>query len=331
MKLSALADLGSFALLGPGFGDGGITLLSDLRPSEHPQLVYAAFEPAATALCYSAESHRSTELDFDVQPRPISFTLRAEKYHEKVMLVREAIARGDVYQVCHTVRADLPAVAGEEIFALLCSRGVPRFASWVRLPGGEEFVSASPELFFECKGSVIHAEPMKGTAAADAGAFLEESEKERSELTMITDLLRNDLTRVCRPGSVHVACPRRLVELPYAIQCVSDIVGELAEGATPLDALAALHPGGSVTGAPKRAALDMIRTLEPEPRRAYCGALGFCQGNRGTFSLLIRTASKTPSGWVYGVGSGIVYDSDPDLEFDELNVKLGALQCDTPS
>ena len=142
---------------------------------------------------------------------------------------------------------------------------------------------------------------------------------------MITDLLRNDLTPVCKPRSVRVTNERRTIVLPYAIQTVSDIEGELMDTATPLDVLAVLHPGGSVTGAPKQAALEHIRRLEPTPRGQYCGSLGLWQGDRAVFSILIRTATKTPIGWTYGVGSGVVYDSDAESELRELRIKLGAL------
>jgi anthranilate/para-aminobenzoate synthase component I len=195
----------------------------------------------------------------------------------------------------------------------------------VRLPDGEEFVSASPELFFETRGNLVHAEPMKGTGRRDGALELELSEKDKAELAMITDLLRNDLTPVCKPRSVRVPCARRTIELPYAVQTVSDVVGELAEGMTALDVLSALHPGGSVTGAPKQAALQIIRELEPTPRGAYCGALGLWRGDRAVFSLLIRTALRTDTGWTYGVGSGVVYDSNADSEYDELQIKLEAL------
>jgi anthranilate/para-aminobenzoate synthase component I len=202
---------------------------------------------------------------------------------------------------------------------------VPRFAAWVRLPDGSEFVSASPELLFETDARQVHAEPMKGTARPGAGGLLETSGKDRAELAMITDLVRNDMAQVCREKTIHVANQRRVLKLPYALQTVSDIVGVLDDGKTALDVLAALHPGGSVTGAPKQAALTMIHKLEPDQRGAYCGALGLLTGERAVFSLLIRTAARSAQGWVYGVGSGIVYDSDPQAELDELRVKLGAL------
>ena len=348
MKLSTLQAAGPFALLGPGFGNGRLRLLGDLEETAlptgpetgatRPRLVFAPFETAGSApRSFAARACRTIDLELDGPARPLVVTLDVEGYDRTVARIRDAIAAGDVYQVCYTVKGRLapagPAgsapLSGAELMRLLCAGGVPRFAAWVRLPGGDEFVSASPELFFAIEGRQIRAEPMKGTALAGAHGALEASDKDRAELAMITDLLRNDLARVCRPGTVRVACPRRRIALPYAVQTVSDVIGELPADASALDALAALHPGGSVTGAPKQAALSLIRDLEKGPRGAYCGALGLLEGERATFSLLIRTAAKEEAGWVFGVGGGIVWDSDAATELAELHVKLGALRCDT--
>ena len=339
MRLSELLDLDSFALLGPGFGGGACVLLADLREGGQGEqrLVYTPFEgEAGSARTFSAGGARALArgadepLEMNVPPRELEARLDEGDYARDVERIREAIAAGDVYQVCHTVRSRVGAASGAELFTGMSARGLARFAAWVRLPGGPEFVSASPELFFETDGRAVHSEPMKGTARPGAGGELEASEKDRAELAMITDLVRNDLVPVCRPRTVRVACERRVVELPYALQTVSDVVGELAEDITPLDVLDALHPGGSVVGTPKRAALAMIRDLEPGPRGAYCGAMGVCREGRSVFSLLIRTAERRPEGWVYGVGGGIVYESDAGRELEELRVKLGALRCRTP-
>ncbi|MGC4123132.1 MAG: chorismate-binding protein [Myxococcales bacterium] len=327
MKLSAVDRGDPFALLGPGFGRGRMLLVDDLgaaASTRAPLVAYVPFEAREPTLL--GGTARPVDLELDVAPRSLAPALEEQGYREAIETVRETIAAGDVYQVCHTVRARLSPVAGSELFATLCARGVPRFAAWVRLPDGTEFVSASPELFFETDRGRVHTEPMKGTARAGEGGKLDASEKDRAELAMITDLLRNDLTPVCRPRSVEVPCPRRFLELPYALQAVSDVVGELAEGKGPLDVLGALHPGGSVTGAPKKAALELIGKLESSPRGAYCGALGLLEDERSAFSLLIRTATKVADGWVYGVGSGVVYDSSAEAELEELRVKLGALR-----
>jgi anthranilate/para-aminobenzoate synthase component I len=337
MTLDSLERLESFALLGPGFGNGSFVLLQGLqecsaaRDDSHAQLVFASygaagreariFEPSSISQC--------AEPLCPALEQPI---VRFEDagIRQAIDRIREAIAAGDVYQVCFTVRAKLDATCGSALLSAMCAGGAPRFAAWVRLPGGPEFVSASPECFFEVEGRRVRSEPMKGTAAPGQGANLESSAKDISELAMITDLVRNDLTRVCEPRSVKVSCARRKLELPYAIQMVSDVEGVLRKGNGPLEVLDALHPGGSVTGAPKESALEMIRLLESTPRGPYCGALGLWQGDHAMFSLLIRTASRTATGWEYGVGSGIVWDSDADAEVQEFRTKLGALGCGSP-
>lgn len=330
MRLSELARREAFALLGPGFSGGTWRLLAGFRESREPDLVLAAFEDAGRrAHGFAAATNRDAEPVFDVAPLVSGHEvlLHAGGYAEAVGAIRAAIAAGDVYQVCYTVRATLQDVDGATLLATFCADGAPRFAAWLRLPDGREIVSASPELFFAVDGSRVRTEPMKGTARPDAAGALLPSAKEQSELAMITDLLRNDLTPVCRPRTVRVADPRRLVALPYALQCVSDIEGELLPGTEPLDVLAALHPGGSVTGAPKSAALRIIAGLEPGPRGPYCGALGLLRPDGATFSLLIRTAVGRHGDWTYGVGSGIVWDSSAAAELSELHVKLGALRC----
>ena len=333
MKLSELEALPTFALLGPGFGRGRFLLLKDLRETTGADvlLVFAPFETAGTRpFKFAAGSICACDVDCDAVPRDVRVDLEAEGHGRKVAQIQEAIAAGDVYQVCLTARARVSVGSGAELLSLMSTGGVARFAAWLRLPGGLEFVSASPELFFETDNRYVHTEPMKGTAQRGAARLLKASDKDRCELAMITDLLRNDLAPICRPRTVRVANQRRVLELPYAVQTVSDIVGVLEIDKTVLDVLAALHPGGSVTGAPKQAALAMIQRLETSSRGAYCGTLGLLTGTRSTFSLLIRTATKTAGGWVYGVGGGIVFDSDPRAELDELQIKLGALRCPTP-
>lgn len=326
MTLEELDALPSFALLGPGYGGPGFTLLEGLGPARGrgPRLVFAGYEDSRPRVL---GARRMSRFRWTPGPEPGSPKPRllARGHAGKVRRIREAIARGDVYQVCLCESARLEDFGGAALLRRLVRRGAPRFCAWVRLPSGPEFVTASPELFFEVRGERVRSEPMKGTAAPGGRRALLASEKDRAELAMITDLVRNDLTPACRPGSVRVSAERRLLELPYAVQAVSDVEGRLKPGAGPLDALSALHPGGSVTGAPKPAALGMIRRLEARPRGAYCGTLGLWTGRRAVFSLLIRTAQRRGKGWDYGVGGGIVWDSDAGRERAELDVKLGAL------
>lgn len=338
MNLASLDLMESFALLGPGFGDGRFLLLQGLRDvgespapgDDGPLMVFAPFETTGReARVLRPACCRPVEPRFVPRPPDPDPAFDEAGIREAVARIREAIAAGDVYQVCHTLRAPIADIPGSALLSAMCGREIPRFAAWVRLPGGPEFVSASPELFFEIREHRIHSQPMKGTAPPGSRAALECSTKDRCELAMITDLVRNDLTPICRPQSVRVRCDRRILDLPYALQAVSDVDGELLGDVGPLKALDALHPGGSVTGAPKAAALALIGRLERTPRGPYCGALGFWKGAASTFSLLIRTATRTGAGWAYGVGSGIVWDSDADREIEEFRTKLGALGCAT--
>lgn len=325
MRLSELERLPSFALLGPGFADGWLLMTELVGTPTSPCLVLAPFEVERESWACLGGRVERVDLEVDVAVEPLSLALDSTGYLERVEGIREAIAAGDVYQVCLTLRARVPTCPGPALAAALWRPTPPPYAAWVRLPDGTELVSASPELLLATAGRRARTEPMKGTARPGTADALAASGKDAAELAMITDLVRNDLTPVCLPRSVRVTDPRRFVTLPYAVQTVSVVEGELVPGVGPLDALAALHPGGSVTGAPKLAALRTLRALEDGPRGVYCGALGFLQGDRSTFSLLIRTAARTPEGWVYGVGSGIVYDSDPEAELAELHLKLGAL------
>jgi para-aminobenzoate synthetase component 1 len=342
ITLSELGELPSFALLGPGFGRGTWVLATDLversgsgqlpdRPTDAPRLVLCPFEsPGGAPSVWEIGSLEAVDPILDAPSAQLGLELDDAGYLENVETIREWIAAGDVYQVCYTLRAVVrasrsPDDAGAELLSRLCRLGPPPFAAWSRLPGQPEFVTASPELLLAVSGRRAHSSPMKGTARLGEEASLGASAKDRAELAMITDLVRNDLTPVCLPRSVSVACPRRPVPLPYALQTVSDVVGELSDHRTALDALASLHPGGSVTGTPKSTALQAIRKLESTERGPYCGALGLLAGDRAVIALLIRTAWRTEPGWTYGVGSGIVYDSDGPGELAELHVKLGAL------
>jgi anthranilate/para-aminobenzoate synthase component I len=328
MKLDALDSMKAFALLGPGYGDGEPILITGLRAeSQAPQLLYAAYESLGSEARGYAGQRARCSLEIQAAP-PLEIQLDDSGYGDAIDRIRASIAAGDVYQVNHSLRARLPPIAGSALANALCRRGVPRYFAWVRFPEGDELISASPECFFSIDGERIRCEPMKGTSGPGPAqeAELLASEKDRAELFMITDLMRNDLIPICAPGSVHVLNPRRFLRLPYAVQAVSDIEGRLTPGSTARDALIALHPGGSITGAPKRAAMKAIAALETSPRGAYCGSLGFIDDDKARFSILIRTAQRDAAGWSYGVGGGIVWQSNAADERRELEVKLGALR-----
>lgn len=322
MRLDALEAEGSFALLGPGFFDDRQWRL--FRPGAGAARLWLAGYEGVPTVTDGTLSPVSIELSAP-STRP-SVELESEGFEDGVRAIRARIAAGDVYQVNLTVRARLAGLSGAELLSSLCAKGVPRFAAWVRLEGMGELVSASPELLVELAGRWIHAEPMKGTAAPGERARLEASEKDRAELAMITDLLRNDLHQLCVRGTVNVSAERRFLELPYVVQAVSDVEGTLKEGVQLREVLRVMHPGGSVTGAPRPAAMAIIRALEAGPRRFYCGALGIETDGAARISLLIRTATRLDDGsWEYGTGGGITWDSEPAAELAEVHLKLGAL------
>ena len=326
MKLSELEPLKSFALSGPGYGDGETSLLTNLvREEESPDLVYCPYEsPGSAPRSYSGDL---TLCKIELEPQnltPLTVGYESRGYHQAIETICASIAAGDVYQVNYSLRAKLGPISGAALANRLCRRGMPSYFSWVRFPEGDELVSASPECLFAIDDRKVRCEPMKGTAPPEQETWLRESDKNRAELFMITDLMRNDLIPVCEPGSVQVKCERRFISLPYAVQTVSDIEGNLLPGLGPREVLAALHPGGSVTGAPKHAAMRMITDLEEGPRGAYCGALGLIRGARSRFSILIRTAEKNAEGWIYGVGGGVVWQSSADDELSRAGAEAGS-------
>ncbi len=323
IRLSSLRSSDDVALLAPGFsGQPTWTLIEDLAPSPSGALWFARAESPPQR--FTGRIRPVTPV-FDLQSPAPKIELDERGFLDGVSTIRQRIAAGDVYQVNLTLRAALTVTDGPSLLTHLCRRAVPRFAAWVKSRHVGEFVSASPELLVETRDRWIHVEPMKGTAAPSQRAWLEASEKDRAELAMITDLLRDDLHRVCEPRSVRVTNERRFIELPYALQAVSDVEGTLRAELSLQDVLRGVHPGGSVTGAPREAALAVIAQLEPTPRGAYCGTLGLELDGASRFALLIRTAERLAGGWRYGVGNGITWDSDPLAELQEVRLKLGAL------
>lgn len=251
--------------------------------------------------------------------------------------VLERIAAGDVYQACLTHRIDV-AFEGDPWQAYLRLRRVAPapFAAYLTLPG-VVVASGSPERFLSVSPrGAVESRPIKGTRPRRAepardraeAAALVASAKDRAENLMIVDLVRNDLGRVCATGSVHV--PELMVLESYAtvFQLVSTVRGRLREGADVVDAIRATFPPGSMTGAPKRAAMQLLARLEPLRRGFYAGALGYLDVRGGAdLSVVIRTALFTPGRASLHSGGGIVADSEPAAEWREAEDKLAALRA----
>jgi para-aminobenzoate synthetase component 1 len=198
------------------------------------------------------------------------------------------------------------------------------FGAVVDVPSaGLAVVSASPELFLRRRGDHVDSRPIKGTAAA-SGGFLE---KDRAENVMIVDLVRNDLGRVCEYGSVTV--PALCAEEPHPglFHLVSTVCGRLRPDVGWAELLAATFPPGSVVGAPKLAALDVIGQLEPVPRGPYCGTLGWVDADRkeGDLNVAIRTFWHAEGRWHLGTGGGITWGSTAAGEWEETELKAAHL------
>ncbi|TCD48967.1 aminodeoxychorismate synthase component I [Chlorobium sp. N1] len=270
----------------------------------------------------------------DAGPYDLSFSLAEAAYGEKIAAVRREIAAGNVYQVNFTGRYRFRTDGSPSaLFSRLHASQPASYAALVRA-AGRSILSFSPELFFRSDGCAIETMPMKGTAARgrtqeeDSRLLrgLTDSGKDRAENLMIVDLLRNDLGRICRPGSVEVRELFATESWPTLHQMVSRIGGELRPGTSLFDLFRALFPCGSVTGAPKVRSMQLIGRLEDSARGAYTGTIGWISPKRGmVFSVAIRTAELQDGAGLYGAGGGIVWDSEPERELQECRLKAAIL------
>jgi para-aminobenzoate synthetase component 1 len=260
-------------------------------------------------------------------PDDWSTSLDREAFCAGVGAIRAAVAAGDVYQVNLTRRLSAPLPPEADIAALGAALGEGNpapYSAVVRLPSvGCHVASASPERFLRRNGDRVASSPIKGTAA-EPSAFLP---KDRAENVMIVDLVRNDLGRVCEWGTVEVPALCAVEHHPGLVHLVSTITGTLRPGVTWGDIVAATFPPGSVTGAPKLAALDHIARLEPVSRGVYCGAVGWVDASarRGELNVAIRTFWAEDGRLHFGTGGGITWDSTPEGEWAETELKARRL------
>jgi para-aminobenzoate synthetase component I len=266
----------------------------------------------------------------------ISFRARLRQTQFETM-VREAqqyIAAGDIYQAClsHAFDAEFSGDPWSFYESLRHHSPAP-YAAFLDL-GGTQITSASPECFLRLSGRRIVTRPIKGTRPRRADTQLDQrnaydlitSAKEIAELVMITDLERNDIGRVCEYGSVTVPELLKLESYEQVHHLVSTVAGTLRENVTHLAALRACFPGGSISGAPKKRALEIIAELEPHPRGIYTGAIGYFGYNgESQFSIAIRTAIFQDRRASFHAGAGIVADSIPEREWQETLDKAAGL------
>ncbi|MCE2392834.1 MAG: anthranilate synthase component I family protein [Proteobacteria bacterium] len=271
------------------------------------------------------------------RPWPGQSWLDADAYRERVGTIRDWIRAGDVYQVNLARRVDLDGVTRAQargLYARLAARSGASFGAYLESPE-RVVVSNSPERYLRLLGRRVETCPIKGTRprgetpSADSrlAESLRASAKDAAEHLMIVDLERNDLGRVCEIGSVRVAELAALRAYPTVWHLVSSVQGELRPGVDLLQLLAASFPGGSITGAPKLRAMQIIEDLEPTGRDVYTGAIGYVD-SRGDadWSIAIRTAILREKCLRLYVGAGIVADSDADLEWQETRDKARAFR-----
>ena len=271
-------------------------------------------------------ARRSRECETPARIGPWRAGMTRADYESAICAVHEGIAAGDIYQVNITQRFAADFVGNPyALFEHLLARSPAPGGAFLDT-GPRQILSASPELFLRIDGREILTQPIKGTRPRDRdpqrdGRLAYElitDPKEIAELIMITDLERNDLGRVCEYGSVTVPDLLRPEKFAQVHHLVSTVTGRLRREVTPLQALRACFPGGSITGAPKRTAMRMIERLEPCPRGLYTGAIGYFGFNGdAAFSIAIRTLVREGRELHYHVGAGITADSDPAREYDE--------------
>ena len=255
--------------------------------------------------------------------RPPVADRQREPFLQAVRRAQEYIAAGDIYQVnlsqrfqC-AVTADAPA-----IYLALRETNPAPYAAYLDI-GDAQILSSSPECFLKISGRQVTTRPIKGTRPRSADpAELLRSPKDNAELLMITDLERNDLGKVCEFGSVRVTELRRVETYATVHHLVSTVTGTLRADVSHVECVRACFPGGSITGAPKIRAMEIIDELEPVARGVYCGAIGyFGPGGESQFNIAIRTVVVKDGRATFHAGAGIVADSDPQAEYEETLAK----------
>jgi para-aminobenzoate synthetase component 1 len=312
-------------------------LLSSGLPATHPT---ARWQRAAARLEAISErlvaAQRSMAPLAPLGPPAIRSNFSQSEYEAVVQRVVDYILAGDIFQANLSQRFSAllaPGIKAFDLYRRLRDLNPAPFAAFLRFDD-VEIVSASPERFLALCGNRVETCPIKGTRPR--GRTVEEdcaladelltSEKDRAENVMIVDLLRNDLSRVCRDGSVKVPKLCDLESFATVHHLVSTVVGELQPGMTAVDLLAACFPGGSITGAPKIRAMEVIAELEPTRRGPYCGSIGYIGFDGGMdTSIVIRTFAMRNGVVTFQAGGGIVADSTPAAEYAETLAKARAL------
>jgi para-aminobenzoate synthetase component 1 len=256
------------------------------------------------------------------------------QYTKKFNQVQDYILSGDCYQVNLAQRFNASYQGDEyQAYQQLIKQNRPPFAAFLHLPE-QVILSVSPERFLKLKNNIVESKPIKGTRPRfddpekdfKSQQALQTSEKDRSENLMIVDLLRNDIGRVCQPGSVKVPSLFEIESFPAVHHLVSTVVGQLAPEFDVEDLLRVSFPGGSITGAPKIRAMEIIAELEPHRRHSYCGSIGYINANgEMDMNIAIRTLVCVDGNIYCWAGGGLVADSQVDAEYQECFDKVSKI------
>jgi para-aminobenzoate synthetase / 4-amino-4-deoxychorismate lyase len=305
--------------------------LAVMEPASLPLVWFGIF---AERHSYTPDLDDSNRSDFSISP--LETNIEKVAYNTAINNIRDAIATGETYQVNFTTRQRF-SVEGDPfaLYRRMCRNQRAPFCAWIDT-GEHRIISASPELFFALEGDCLTMSPMKGTASRlplaakdrEQREKLAASAKERAENLMIVDLVRNDLSTIAETGSVEVPSLFDIETYQTVHQMTSTVTAKIQRDNGLSEIFRALFPCGSVTGAPKRRTMEIIRRLEDTPRGVYCGAIGyFSPGREALFSVAIRTAiveTATGSGEI-GIGSGITWDSVAESEYRECLAKSAFL------
>ena len=292
-------------------------------------LIAHGFREAADQIVERLRNWLECTVDDGVEPisqGPWEWNLSKGQFYAAVGRIRDYIAEGDVYQVNLSRRARCTfSGSGLDLYGALRAGNPAPYAAYLST-GEFELLSTSPEQFLRKQGRDLVTRPIKGTRPRSGAsepdrlseAALRASAKDRAELLMIVDLERNDMGRVADFGSVRVDNLYQLEHYKTVIHQTAQVSAKLAEGKDIYDALEALFPGGSITGAPKVRAMEIIEALEPTRRGAYCGSVGYIGFNEDAeFNIAIRSLHLKDGVLDYQVGGGIVWDSEPESEYQE--------------
>jgi anthranilate synthase component I len=263
-------------------------------------------------------------------PGPLRRFPSRERYEEMVRIAKEHIVAGDAFQIVPSQRAERPTSASPLDVYRALRRVNPSPYLFLLDLDGVTLVGSSPERLVACDGSRASLVPIAGTTEPTEGDVerLLSSEKDRAEHVMLVDLGRNDLSRVCRGGTVHVARSMEVERFSHVSHLVSEVVGELRDGVTPFELLRACFPAGTVSGAPKVRAMQIISELEGYRRGPYAGAVLYAlPGGTMDACITLRTIVMADGVAYLQAGAGIVYDSEPAAEHEECLRKLAALEA----